>query len=46
MQETLKDLAEQRKENAEGKDNDINSNFAYLSAIREIALNIKVGFTF
>ncbi|KAL4107406.1 hypothetical protein QTP88_017749 [Uroleucon formosanum] len=41
VQETLKDLSTQQKENAEEKHNDASSNFAYLSATREIALNLK-----
>lgn len=43
MQETLKDLSTQQKENAEEKYNDASSNFAYLSARREMALNLKVS---
>lgn len=43
MQETLKDLSIQQKENAEEKYNDASSNFAYLSATREMALNLKVS---
>lgn len=42
VQETLKDLAVQKEENAEEKDKDITSDFAYRSATREIALNVKV----
>ncbi|KAL5236191.1 hypothetical protein ACI65C_003601 [Semiaphis heraclei] len=41
VQETLKDLSIQQKENAEEKYNDASSNFAYLSARREMALNLK-----
>jgi len=43
VQETLKDLSIQQKENAEEKYNDASSNFAYLSATREMALNLKVS---
>lgn len=43
MQETLSDLATQQKESFEEKNNDVSANFAYLSATREIALNIKVS---
>lgn len=43
MQDILKDLAVQQKENFEEKDNDASANFAYLSATREIALNTKVS---
>jgi len=43
VQETLKDLSIQQKENAEKKYNDASSNFAYLSATREITLNLKVS---
>ncbi|XP_050424955.1 lysine-specific histone demethylase 1A [Adelges cooleyi] len=41
VQEVLKDLYAQQKENAETKDSDINSNFAYKAATRELAINIK-----
>lgn len=44
VQETLKDLAVQKEENAEEKDKDITSDFAYRSVTREIALNVKVSF--
>jgi len=43
VQETLKDLSTQQKENAEEKHNDASSNFAYLSATREMAINLKVS---
>jgi len=43
VQETLNDLSKLQKENAEEKNNDASSNFAYLSAKREIALNLKVS---
>lgn len=43
MQDILKDLSTQKKENAEEKCNDASSNFAYLSAKREIAINLKVS---
>lgn len=43
MEETLKDLSAQQKENAEEKANDASSNFAYLAATREMALNVKVS---
>ncbi|XP_022168682.1 lysine-specific histone demethylase 1A isoform X2 [Myzus persicae] len=41
VQDILKDLSTQKKENAEEKCNDASSNFAYLSAKREIAINLK-----
>lgn len=43
MQETLQDLDAQKKENTEEKDGDVSSNFAYRSATREIAINVKVS---
>lgn len=43
MQDTLKDLSIQKKENAEEKDNDASSHFAYLAATREMGLNVKVS---
>lgn len=46
MQETLNDLAAQKKENAETKDDDVTSDFAYRSATREIALNVKVSYNY
>lgn len=46
MQETIKDLAAQKKEYAEDKNNEMGLDFAYRSATREIALNIKVSFRY
>lgn len=43
MEETLKDLSVQKKENAEVKSTDASAHFAYLAATREIALNVKVS---
>lgn len=43
MEETLKDLSAQKKENAEEKSSDATAHFAYLAATREIALNVKVS---
>lgn len=42
MQETLNDLASQHKKCAEEKDVNPTKQFAYLAAIREIGINIKV----
>ncbi|XP_025419821.1 lysine-specific histone demethylase 1A [Sipha flava] len=41
VQDILSDLATQQREGFEEKNNDVSANFAYLSATREIALNIK-----
>lgn len=43
IQELLKDLSTQQKENEEKKDSDVNANFAYRVASREININIKVS---
>lgn len=41
VEETLKDLSAQKKENAKEKSTDDCAHFAYLAATREIALNVK-----
>jgi hypothetical protein len=46
VQDILSDLATQQREGFEEKNNDVSANFAYLSATREIALNIKVSLNY